>query len=112
MSTTRYLIGFVDTGVEWQGKRAAAGFLGHRTVTLRAAVQLPHVRLEVHARDILGGGDAVRAQRLHHAVAIDVRLDLDDVDEPGPLVIGVICDERCHVDVGEQLRIALGCGTP
>ena len=51
-------------------------------------------------------------QSRHHRVAVDTGRQLDDVDEPRALVVGVVRKRCLDVDVGEQLVVDRGDTTP
>src|SRR5918992_76712 len=107
------LVRGLDLRVERQRERPPAHRLRHRELALDEAVVAPHVRLQVDARDVLRGRDSLATQRGHDGVAIELRSERDDVDEPRALVIGVVRSQRLDlVDAAEQLAVALGRRRP
>ena len=67
-----------------------AGVLRDRAHAFREAVALPHVRLKMHGRDVVAGLDPLCGEPLHHGLAVEPAVELDDIDEPRPLVVRVI----------------------
>src|SRR5262245_178307 len=67
----------------------------------------------MHRRDVVARLDAMSREALEHRVAVDPGRDLGDVDEPGALVIRVVCERRLDpVNIREQLRIPRRRGAP
>ena len=73
---------------------------------LGEAEPLAHVRLEVDRRQVRRARDALGAEPRDHAVAVDARGQLHDVDEPRALVVGVVGERHLDVEPGEQLAVA------
>jgi len=60
----------------------------------------------MHGRDVVAGLDALCGEPLHHGLAVEPAVELDDVDEPRALVVRVVRVRRLDaVDVSEQLRV-------
>src|SRR5580765_5636198 len=72
----------VDSGVERERDRAARDLLRYGAPALAEPVALAHVRLQVYARDVLRRRDAVAPELGHHLRAVEIRSELDHVDEP------------------------------
>src|SRR5437763_16481228 len=81
LDDTRLVVGF-DLAEERQGKCARGNLFGYRAEPLFEPEALAHVRLQVNARDVLGGADPVSAEGFHHRSAVAPWPELDHVDEP------------------------------
>jgi hypothetical protein len=63
----------------------------------------------VDRREVRLRGDALLAQLRHDAVSVGPLRDLDDVDEPRPLVVGVVREGELHaVDLAQKLGVVRG----
>src|SRR5687768_12849281 len=84
------LIGRLEARVEGDRQRAPAQALGHGAEPLGEAVALAHVRLQVDARQVARGADPLALEVPDHGLTVEPLLELDDVDEPGASVVGVV----------------------
>ena len=99
--------------MEGQRERARGHLLGDRAQPLGEPVPLAHVRLQVDARQVTGGLDAVLGEPADDLLAVGSGRQRDDVDEPRPLVLVVVGARQLEPgDVTEQLRVAAGDLTP
>src|SRR5262249_57659623 len=58
------------------------------------------------ARQVRRARNAVRGKSVDHRVAVDPARELDDVDEPRALVVGVVGERKLEVEPREELRVA------
>src|SRR3954453_12546945 len=97
-----------DLREERQWERPGARALRYREHAFTEAVLLAHERLQMDARDVLRGADPLSAKVRHHSGTVDLRRELEDVDEPGASVLGIVGERRLGaVDAGEQLPVPL-----
>ena len=76
--------------MEREGQRSRRDVLRDGTQPDAIPEALPHVRLQVDARQVPRGLDAVSRERLDDRLAVGADRKRDDVDEPRALVLGVV----------------------